>query len=47
MRARRKSAGRFARYDGDYRTGALTRQGPVTLIPSAQDPKYYIDENMV
>jgi N-methylhydantoinase B len=34
-------------YDGDYRTGALTHQGPVTLIPSAQDPKYYVDEDMV
>jgi N-methylhydantoinase B len=34
-------------YGDDYRTGALTHQGPVTLIPSAQDPAFYIDEDMV
>ena len=34
-------------YDGDYRMGALTHEGPVTLIPSAQDPKYYVDEDFV
>jgi N-methylhydantoinase B len=34
-------------YGDDYRTGALTHQDPVTLIPSAQDPAFYIDEDMV
>jgi N-methylhydantoinase B len=34
-------------YEGDYRSGALTHQGAVTQITSAQDPSYYVDDHIV
>ena len=34
-------------YDGDYRTATLTHQDSVTQITSAQDPSYYVDEDIV
>ena len=34
-------------YDGSYKSGLLVHEGEVTLIPSAQDPRYYVDEHLV
>jgi N-methylhydantoinase B len=38
---------RLCGYAGDYKSGALVDEGSVCLIPSAQDPSYYVDENIV
>jgi N-methylhydantoinase B len=38
---------RYCGYRGSYKSGALMHEGPVTAIPSAADPAYYVDETLV
>ena len=42
-----KCGHRFCGYGGSYKLGALVDEGPVTRIPSAQDPSYYVDDSIV
>ncbi len=37
----------YCGYHGSYKTGALVHEGPVTLIPTGQDPSFYTDDSMV
>jgi N-methylhydantoinase B len=38
---------RYCGYRGDFKAGALMNEAPVTAIPSAADPAYYVDEELV
>ena len=37
----------YCGYGGSYKSGALVHEGPVTHIPGAQDPSFYIDQPIV
>ncbi len=34
-------------YEGSYKSGSLFDEGPLTLVPTVQDPAYYVDEKLV
>ena len=38
---------RYCGYSGDYKAAALMDEGPVTTLPSAVDPAYFVDEPIV
>jgi N-methylhydantoinase B len=38
---------RYCGHGGNYKAAALLDEGPVTAIPSAADPSYYVDEKIV
>jgi N-methylhydantoinase B len=38
---------RYCGYRGNYKIGALMDEAPITTIPSAADPAYYVDEKLV
>jgi N-methylhydantoinase B len=42
-----KCGTRLADYRGNYKHGMLVHEGPVTLIPDVEDPKVFIDAEMV
>ena len=42
-----KCGHRYCGYSGDYKAAALMEESPVTTIPSAADPAYYVDEPLV
>ena len=37
----------YCEYDGSYKASALLHEGPVTYLPTAQDPSYYVDDAIV
>ena len=38
---------RYCGVGGDYKTATLMDESPVTTLPSAADPTYYVDEPLV
>ena len=38
---------RYCGHGGNYKQAALMDEAPITTIPSAEDPAFYVDENWV